>query len=441
MKSMRSKLYCAVAVSAVFGQLLAFGANSNLLAVASSELVLLAAAGCLIAEARANSGDAADLHRAAAGPLLLLLAAAVWALLPVLAPGLAPPRVRPDAIIVELVKLAALGALTLLGAHIGRSPRGLHLAVSWLLYAGVAYLLVSLWLWRDNPTEVWGQLKGRHLGRFTATLLNANAAACVCAAVVLLGLAQLHSTFEARGRALTVERLVETGVAATAVLVGVFAIFLTASRAACLALGLLAVVQAVTAGRDRTDRWRRALAVCVLGGATLAAAVALRGAATLDRPFSTEDSYVRVAGYDVAWKLMQQQPIFGYGLGSYRLLNQSHVPPADADYIWDLGAAHQPILQAGLEGGAPFAVAIVGAIAWLTVSALHPLLKPHRERSLAVGAILSSALIFAVAQIDIALNVPATASLAMLLLGLAWGWSVGRRAKRPDQSAARPAVP
>ncbi len=127
---------------------------------------------------------------------------------------------------------------------------------------------------------------------------------------------------------------------------------------------------------------------------------------------------------------MKRQPLFGYGLGSYRQLNQAHVPPADADYLWDLGAAHQPILQAVLEGGAPFAIALVGAVGWLIAATLRGLFKPAKDQPLALGVVLSAGLIFTVAQIDIALNVPATASLAMLLLGLGWGWSTGRSIRR-----------
>lgn len=436
MKSTRIQVYCAIAVAAVFGQLLAFGANNNFLATAFSEFVLIASAACLVVEAREDR--AIGIHRAAMGPFLLLLFATVWVLLPVVVPGLAPRRVRPDALVVELVKIAALSALTMLGAHIGRSPRGLRLAVTWLIYAGAAYLLFSLWLWRDNPTEVWGQLKGRHMGRFTATLLNANAAACVCAAVALLGLTQLYFRFGTPGRPRTVEDTVEAAVAGAAVLLGAFAIFLTASRAAGVTLGVFALIQAIATRQGRgAERVKRAFAVALLGVAVLVGALALHGAATLERPFSNEDSHVRVAGYEVAWNLVKQQPAFGYGLGSYRLLNQSHIPRADADYLWDLGAAHQPVLQAVLEGGAPFALALVGAIIWLAIATLRNVLKPIQDQPLALGVALSATLIFAVAQIDIALNVPATASLAMLLLGLAWGWSL----QRPRRRSSDPALP
>ncbi len=271
----RIQIYCAVAITAVFGQLLALGANSAFLAVTSSEFVLVATAVCLILEVKDD--PLGQNHRAAVGPLLLLFFAIVWILFPVIVPGIAPSRVRPDALVVELVKIAALGALTMLGAHIGRTPHGLRMAISWLIFAGVAYLLFSLWLWRDHPTEVWGQLKGRHLGRFTATLLNANAAACVCATVTLLGLAQLHSSLAATSVPRTMERTVEAAVAALAILMGAFAIFLTASRAAGATLVVFAVIQAIaTRQRHAGERLKRSVAVALLGGAALASAIASR---------------------------------------------------------------------------------------------------------------------------------------------------------------------
>lgn len=434
MKSKRTQIYCAVASMAVFDQLLAFGANSGFLAAVSSELILITVAACLWHEAGAARADPS--HRGATVPLLLLYFAMVWALLPVVAPELAPRRVKPDALLVELIKIAALGALTMLGAHIGRTPGGLRLAISWLIFAGVAYLLFSLWLWRDAPTEVWGQLKGRHMSRFTATLLNANAAACVCAAVTLLGLTQLHYSLAAANKHRTLEDTVEIGMAGVAVLLGALAIFLTASRAAGLALCVFALIQAIATRQSRPgERLKRTLAVTLLGGAALAGAIVVRGAATLDRPFSAEDSHVRAAGYEVVWDLIKQQPLFGYGLGSYRQLNQAHLPAADADYLWDLGAAHQPVLQAVLEGGAPFAIALVGAVVWLIVVTLRNLFNRAEGQSLALGVALPAGLIFTVAQVDIALNVPATAGLAMLLMGLAWGWSLGRSARRPRRNA------
>jgi O-antigen ligase len=436
MKPTHLQLYCVVAVAVVFGQLLAFGANSALLATLLSEFCLLAAGACLLLERGPRMERA---YLAAAGPLALLALAILWVILPVIAPSIAPQRAVPDYLLVELVKLAALGVLVLLGVQIGRNPRGLRVAVFWLLCAGLVYLLASLWLWRDHPTEVWGQVKGRHLGRFTGTLLNANAAACLCATVALLGLAQLHAAFAPERRPTLPEDWIEAGVAIVAILFSILTIFLTASRTAGICLAAFALIQALaTKRRRRGGGLRRAIAVVVLGGAGVIGAVVLRGAATFDRPFGSEDSYVRLAAWRVVTDLIQQSPLFGYGLGAYRQLNQSHLEAAKADYLWDLGAAHQPILQAALEGGIPFAAALVAAVAWVAVSAGRNLGRRAVGQELALGCVAATGLIFAAAQVDIALNVPAVASLAMLLLGLAWGWSLSLPSGRRSTNEPNP---
>lgn len=421
MKSTSTHVYCAVAITTVIGQFLALGANNSLLAVVFSELTLVAVGFCLLIEPRSAMDRQ---YSAAVAPFLIFLISIIWILVPVFFPIAGADHLVPDAVLPELIKLGSLAALVMLGAQIGKTPRGLRLGVFWLLCAGLAYLLLSLWLWRDNPAQVWGQAKGRHLTRFTATLLNANAAACICATVALLGLAQLHASLAKPAISRTFEDWAEAGVAGLAVLLGIFTIFLTASRAGGVALTALALLQALAAGSWK-NRARRLLAVAALGGVAIAASLIVGHALTLDRPFTHEDSQVRLDGYRIYWGLIQEQPLFGYGLGSFRQLHQSHIGPGEADLIWDLGAAHQPIVQAALEGGAPFALALVAAVCWLLTAVLRKLFSGARGQELALGVTLSAILILSVAQVDIALNVPAVASLAMLLLGLAWGWSSG----------------
>jgi hypothetical protein len=92
--------------------------------------------------------------------------------------------------------------------------------------------------------------------------------------------------------------------------------------------------------------------------------------------------------------------------------------------IWDFGAAHVAVLQAALEGGLPFAGLLCAAVVMLAAPALRAPESGRTRGVLAQGAAAASLLALLCSFGDIALNVPAVAAFAALLLGAVWSNAV-----------------
>jgi len=415
----RAHMLCGLGTTLVFAQLLALGANTNFLAS-------LAAFGSLICGLVALSLQPA--------PEIQLMFKRAWLPLSFFAGAMALTAVRyalagsfpvasADLFGVEVSKLMGLAGAAALGAAIGRRSERLRCFSSYLLGGGALYLLLALWLWREHPDSVWGQEKGRHVHRFTATLMNANAASCVSDVVTLVGVA--HVGVRLSGARRTLEDWAIAALAGFAVLLGVFTCLLTASRA-----GGLALVLALAALLLANSRLRRAGAglwlAAALGVAALMCAVLLGFDTTFHRPFSELDTGVRATGYRTYVPLILQNPWWGNGLGGFRFVHLQSLTLPGAYEVWDLGAAHQPVLQAALEGGVPFAVLLAGVVLTSGIASFSYLLRrPADPRIIALA--LGGLIILGVSQIDIALNVPAIACLFTIIWSMIWAWTDAQR--------------
>ena len=414
----RNHLVCALITALVFSQLILFGANADFPAAVFAGLELLASLG-LIYVLRAE--PRAGMWRGI-GPIALVFAGALaWASLPVLVRALgvrAFDSPAPDGPGLELVKLMGLGAAVLVGALAGASRTRFRLLIYWLVIAGLAYCLLTLWMGRAAPFTVWGQSKGAHLWRFTGSLLNANAAGCLYGMLGLLALSlaryRLSRTDLARG-GLRDYLLISLTVAAAFAAFGACA--LTQSRTALvlsLALGVLMVVL-TRLGERRSKPVIIVIAVLLGAGLVLGASQIGSRWASLSGDFA-----VRLVAAGHYLGLAAAKPWFGYGLGSFQAVNLAKLTPASAPTIWDFGAAHLAVLQAALEGGFPFALLLAAAVAMLAAPAFRTPESGRTRGVLAQGAAAACLLALLCSFGDIALNVPAIAAFAGLLLGAVW---------------------
>lgn len=450
---------------AVYLQLAVLGANNAYLAAVSAMGDVLVALLVLVLVGRQVSEP---LWRALLLAGVLLALAALWGLAGLAAlprsdwsaPFMADAGARlfsvaPDRTWLELAKLAGAGALVLAAAVGAASPRRAELAVKALLALGALHTVVGLAMYAIDPDSVAGYAKGGHQWRFTGTLLNANANATSLAMNSALAAAYFRTTLRAFMKAPSGARsdpLVRCGVAAMLIFLFAGACAMTQSRTALAAL-LLAVAgvvffpsRSVNEDDDRQGARGRWLKVAVGVGASVACigvAVALTGGSTLGRLSQIEgDLPTRLSAYRHFLGRVMEAPWFGYGLGSFAMVAG---PGGDLDLAvkaWNMGAAHNAWLQAALEGGLPFALLLSLSVGVLLVLCMGRHAHRPIERAVRLGACGALFAVTLSASVDIALNVPAVAAQAMVILGVLVGVSLGgtadasRSAKRRRRSNA-----
>ena len=415
---LRNHLVCAATTVLIFSQLILFGANADVLAALFASLEMLTALGVaytLRAEPREG------LWRALAPVALVFAAALAWGAAPLLLNGLGFKSFAssaPDGPGLELIKLMGVGACVLIGALVGASRTRLRLLVYWLVVAGLAYCLLTLWIGRATPFTVWGESKGAHMWRFTGSFLNANAAGCLFGMLGLIALSltryRLSRTDLARGGLRDYLLIALAGAGAFA---GFGACALTQSRTALvlsLALGGLMVVL-TRLGERRSKPVVIAIAALLGAGLVLGASQIGSRWATLSGDFG-----LRLVAASHYLGVALAKPWFGYGLGSFETVHLSHLTPALAPTMWEFGAAHVAALQAALEGGLPFLLLLGAAVAMLAAPAVRAPESGRVRGVLVQGAAAASLLALLCSFGDIALNVPTVAALAALLLGAVW---------------------
>lgn len=416
----RQRVAGVVAIAPVMAGLLAFGADHPVLA---AMLALIQIFGFATVALLMDPELSENLGPRARPPLALFAAALVWS---VLAAGLSPSRMASAGLewlkLLGVASTAATLAITCLGRH------GLRAFALNLLLLSVAYTIFSLWIGQNSPYTVWGVDKGAHTYRFTGTLMNANAAGAVFATFSLIGLAPVRDMIartDLRTSSFTHYALLALG--GGGVLVSTAACVLTGSRAALVMLGLGTLAVAWREWCRSRDRWIAAGLFLGLLAAVLASAqVAGRWSTIIDDAAHRAmilRHYLTAAAPDM---------LFGVGLGGFRPWNTAHLDAATAAALWSHGAAHMALLQAAIEGGAPFALLLLAAVATMLWQILR-----SGANDLAIDCSLAALALLAVcSSVDIALNTPAIAALAAAILGSAWGGALSSRRAAPQSQAA-----
>ena len=381
-----------------------------------------------------GSNLSGGLGRWASALLAIFLVLLVWAGLPALHPAFDADgqRVSPldrYALIVEWVRLAGFAALFLSGYVQGSDRRAGRLLFDMILVLGVAHAVWAVLAFQQTPDMVRGLDKQMHLGRLTGSFLSANTAgaffgALSCAAAVRA----------ARKGGSVMTAAVDRGVPASAwtpvllyglaVIVLWSALLLTLSRTAItVSAGVLLLflayelIKALTALDDR----RAQLAI---GGGALALLVgvvaALFGSRLTDKFAQLQaDAATRVDIAHAFGPALKATPLFGYGLGGFGSLSGHLITPANAEVLWNLGAAHNLILQWWLEtgivglvlGGLVIAM-LLGRLAWRYF-------KSRMERWRAGAALAAGLVLLLHSLTDIPLQIGAVTALFAVMLG--WG--------------------
>jgi O-antigen ligase len=352
---------------------------------------------------------------------IALIVAVCWGLTP-FGPGGAHPvwaylgdgagaiTVDRSSLLLNVARLLGLACLFLAARIIGASETRRRALVWWLVLALGAFAALA----------ILDHVSFRPKSRLVATLLSPNTAATLMGIGVVFSVMFFSQALQRAGGAFRIERL---GLDASLSL-GVAAIFavalaLTASRAGIfstvLALAVLLTWQVLAQGR-------RVRAIAIVGGAAallVVVGVAMRSAeltaVRLER--LDGDVAVRKAIFDAHWQAFQASPWFGFGLGSFPIVNQMIVTTETLSILFNVRATHNVYLQWLEEAG------IVGSLlmlSWLLVALWRVAVegvKPGTAGAMARATVAAALLVLLHGLSDFAVQAPALQALFALGLG------------------------
>lgn len=414
-------------------QLTALGGNGSFLSVIAA-LCNIVVAVVIVAAIQPPTG----FWRWAGPFFILLLLACGWALMPeipwlwhvIKSVGWMPQASayrRTDQGAVSFLGLAVMlvGAAMLGSRHGNRGQ-----LLNGLLTMAAVNLAIGLLVRETDPNEIWGVQRPVGGDRFSGTLLNSNAAACLYGMLALLCLGQFMASASRQTRTSFLGSF-QRILVAVLTLANFGACVVTGSRTALLFLVIGSGLLMWMSGAKRR-MGRGMLSACIAAVAVLFFA----GDIVIQRAASIEyDAQTRLVIWGRYWAISQQSPWFGFGLGSFSDVNLHFLQNAEeATMFWYINDAHNVFLRILLEGGWPYLLLLAAAFGYifrLIFVERRAILSRSSDRAILV------ALAFALAcgMVDIALSVPAIGTLCATLLGMLWGRAI--RVKTDHAAAVR----
>lgn len=369
---------------------------------------------------------------------IAVLAATAWCLTP-FGPGGPHPvwsylgkgdgaiTVDRSSLILNLLRLVGLACLFLAAQIIGASETRRRTLIWWLLLSLAAFAAIA----------IIDHVSLRATGRLRATLFSPNTVATLMGVGVVFAVMFFSQALQRAGGALRLDRLkLDGSLSLAAAAIFAVALALTASRggifATVVGLAILLTWQVIVQGR-------KARAIAILGGAAallVVIGVAMRSAElTAARLEHLEgDVAVRKAIFDAHWQAFQSSPWFGFGLGSFPLVNQLVETTENLRVLFDVRATHNLYLQWLEEAGV---VGSVAMLAWLVGAFWR--LGPDAVRSGTGGALARATIAATVVVLlhglsDFAVQVPALQAVFALGLGAMTASAAPRRPRTEGKS-------
>jgi len=380
-------------------------------------------------------------------PLGLFLA---WAILPLWPPasaGLVAPAVAPDLLPIAWCHAASLVAL-LVACGLAGGVRGfVRVTTVWLCLGAALLMATTLGLRAfGGPDLVTGMIAETGYHRFTGLIGNANAAGISFGMISLLMRGTALDRWRAWRQRVSSQPPLGALLAVIGLIVAMALVTLSQSRTALAATVGAHLIYGIHRGRtaDRGVRNPAKTTWRILSAAALVSAgvaLLLFGGAVLDRyRVAPDDGRGRFAVLEHFAGLAAKAPPGGYGLGAFDAVNQRSLTPDTVLMVGDFGAAHNVVLQLVIEVGWPGLALIAVAMVAMLVPVVRRLFRSVRTNPLRRAILLMVAVAIAGGMVDIALNVPAIATLCAALLGLIWGQSLRTAsfAAMPDRTSVHP---
>jgi hypothetical protein len=295
--------------------------------------------------------------------------------------------------------------------------------------SGLAYAVFGLVSFGSVPGKILWRDKIAHVDDLTSTFTNRNTASVYFGSVAIVWLVlllekvgQIPSGTRFAWLAAFLKgtsnwprkRLV---VPLVMLLICVFAMFLTRSRAGIL-LCLASLVLAFVLSFRRALPRGRNLLTFIAGGGVLALILLQTFGSGVGSRFGTQglSDEGRFETYRSTWQMVKHSPWFGTGLGSFQWAFPAY---RGADYsiwgVWD--RAHNTPLEVAAELGIPLATVVVAS--WVFVIAFLASGVRRRRRDIAVPIAALSVALLAVSHslIDFSLQIPGFSIVVFALVG------------------------
>lgn len=149
----------------------------------------------------------------------------------------------------------------------------------------------------------------------------------------------------------------------------------------------------------------------------------------LTRVLSTSGDSIRFTVYPIIAEGILDRPWLGHGLGAFHDTFRAYLPLELSRLEFAL--AHNSYLENAWELGLPAAVAFYLALFWVIGINARGTMVRRRQRSFACVVLAVSIGAGLHSLFDFSLQMPATAALFAVLLGLGWAQSFRRRKRRP----------
>ncbi len=408
-----------------------FGANQAAASAWLTAALGLTLAGALVTPLRRSAAQIEGV-----GPPVLLFSAvmlaAAWSLTP-WGPGGAHPvwawaGVEPGALTVdrdgtrlEMVKLLGLACIFTLGALQGARRQNAQAVIELIVWIGGVYAAISL------ITFLAGVQVAEGYGRLTGGFLSANSGGTVFAILIVLSLAVLLRDWRRIHGRDTGRRMTAVAVPTAAMVLSTVCLLLTASRMALVAtLVATSTLLAWSLVRQREGRGGIAVAAGLL--IVVAVVLVVGGNDLLWSRLGQDDPTLggRAELFAVHWRAFVASPLFGWGLGSFDVVNLQMMTAETAPSLWTIRATHNVYLQWLEEAGLVGAVPMFGLVAWVVVVAAWRARRTGAGQTLLIGLVCANLVVLVHGLTDFGLQVPSIAAFWSYLLGLQFGFGQGR---------------
>lgn len=342
------------------------------------------------------------------------------------APGQARISIAPYATLTELLELAGLGAVFLMGLAVGCDDDRAHAA--WNAFGVFGALYVGWVL----------TLHGMHLDitplndeRLTGTLGNPNTTGCVLGMFATIAwTAILRAAASFRSDNMAPQRvnslLLKAAPWGVLVVMCLSALSLTGSRGAAGAtlLGMLISTMIIARSEQKRRRLYYGIITASVGIVLLFTLLVLSSGSVAGRLAVADTALAnRQTILGIYFGQLSHAPWTGFGLGTFREFNNLLIGQGDRSVLWNLGALHNVFLQWIFEGGYPGAALMFATVALILVAVAQGLKRRRFGRTWIAGSLGVTAIVLGHGLIDFALQLPAIAGIWALMLGIGLGVS------------------
>lgn len=262
----------------------------------------------------------------------------------------------PSSAWLEYIKLGGVFCAFALGLRVSMTSDGGRKLFDAMLVMGGVWALVCIIMHINDPDGVYGVAK-LGAGRLTGAFSSPNSAGTLFGAVSVMALGRIISRYQSLRVRNPIERI--DPLYAAICLLALGALMLTVSRAAIGVTVVCLVGLTLVLLRRRLSFWAGLVVVICLIGAGFLLFAGTFGAVAERLVHLDADMDIRAAIFQAHYEVASKQPLFGFGLGSFDVINATIVSESTYRELAVIRAAHNVYLQWFEETGLTALAALI----------------------------------------------------------------------------------